>query len=258
MSARPSILSTRQLGSWPPRRLNVSVFNKILLSFLLFFARRFYHSPPVPGSGMGMFSAGTRTPPFFLGAWSPPLLRLVSLVAVALATVQAPTPSVGPQTRFGVQASGASPFAPPAIPRRESRSANINRCQVRWQRLMFSEAAPRPRSRHSPCWGPSRLVRSSPSPCLTRNGCFTGFFLIIFPALPFPFPLSSVQSPFVLFVTPPALVGVTRCKGTQCGRGCLSNRPSTYPLGRAPNSLRGPGLWCLALCTPCHSPPGVA
>ena len=97
---------------------------------------------------------------------------------------------------------------------------------------MFSEAAPRPRSRHSPCWGPSRLVRSSPSSCLTRNGCFTGFFLIIFPALPFPSPLSSVQSPFVLFVTPPALVGVTRCKGTQCGRGCLSNRPSTYPLGR--------------------------
>ena len=190
-------------------------------------------------------------PPLFLGAWSPPLLRLVSLVAVALATVQAPTPSVGPPTRFGVQASGASPFAPPAIPRRESHSANINRCQVRWQRLMFSEAAPRPRSRHSPCWGPSCLVRSSPSSCLTRNGCFTGFFLIIFPALPFPFPLSSVQSPFVLFVTPPALVGVTRCKGTQCGRSCLSNHPSTYPLGRAPNSLRGPGLWCLALCTPC-------
>ena len=115
---------------------------------------------------------------------------------------------------------------------------------------MFSEAAPRPRSRHSPCWGPSRLVRSSPSSCLTRNGCFIGFFLIIFPPFPSPFPLSSVQSPFVLFVTPPALVGVTWCKGTQCGRGCLSKRPSTYPLGRAPTSLRGPGLWCLALCTP--------
>ena len=256
MSARPLILSTRQLGSWPPRRLNVSVFNKILLSFLLFFRRSFLSFATRLGLGHGDVFGRHQDPPFFLGAWSPPLLRLVSLVAVALAIVQAPTPSVGPQTRFGVQASGASPFAPPAIPRRESRSANINLCQVRWQRLMFSEAAPRPRSRHSPCWGPSCLVCSSPS--LTRNGCFTGFFLIISPALPFPSPLSSVQSPFVLFVTPPGLVDVTRCKGTQCGRGCLTNRPSTYPLGRAPNSLRGPGLWCLALCTPCHSSPGVA
>ena len=93
---------------------------KFYCRFYCFFARRFCHLPPVTGSGMGMFSAGTRTPVFF-------------------------------------------------------------RC----------------------------LEPSSP---LARQFC----------------------------------------------RGCLSNCPSTYPLGRAPNSLRGPGLWCLALCTPCHSPPGVA
>ena len=56
--------------------------------------------------------------PPFLGAWSPPLLRLVSLVVVALATVQAPALPVAPPTRFRDQASGASPFASPAIPRR--------------------------------------------------------------------------------------------------------------------------------------------
>ena len=107
---------------------------------------------------------------------------------------------------------------------------------------MFSEGAPRPRSRHKPCWGLSRLVCSSPFSCRTRNGCFTGFFLTISPiSLPPSFPL-------VRF--PPALVGVTRWKGTLFSCSWLSNRPSTYPLGRSPNSLRGPCLWCLARCIP--------
>ena len=44
----------------------------------------------------------------------------------------------------------------------------------------------------------------------------------------------------------------------QFDRGCLSNHPSTYPLAWAPNSLRGLGLWCLALCIPCHPSPIVA
>ena len=153
---------------------------------------------------------------------------------------------VGPPTRFGEQASGASPFASPDIPRQESRSTNINRCQVRWERLMFSEAAPRPRSRYGPCRGPSRLVRSSPFSFRMRNGRFIEFFLTIFPPFPLFFFLGPV--PFCFDFTPRALVGVTRCKGTRCGRGCLSNHPSTYPLGRAPNSLWGPGLWFLALC----------
>ena len=62
----------------------------------------------------------------FLGAWSPPLLRLVSLVAVSIATVRAPTTYLGSPTHYGDQTLVRRPFASLATPRRPSRSANIN------------------------------------------------------------------------------------------------------------------------------------
>ena len=52
-----------------------------------------------------------------------------------------------------------------------------NWCQVRWQRLMFSEAAPRPRSRHKSCWGLCCLVHSSPCSCLRVTVVSPGLIL---------------------------------------------------------------------------------
>ena len=69
---------------------------------------------------------------------------------------------------------------------------NMLWCQVRWQKLMFIVAAPRPRlgstsiSLQAPL-GAFRLVRSSPRLCDTRNCCLPGFSCVFFapPSLSF-------------------------------------------------------------------------
>ena len=65
--------------------------------------------------------------PFFLGAWSPPLLRFVSEFGSGFYSNRPSTyPSLGSPTRYGDQTLVHRPFASPTTPRRSSRSANIN------------------------------------------------------------------------------------------------------------------------------------
>ena len=182
----------------------------------------------------GMLQLATEPSLRLLGAWNLPLLRLISLVTVSIATLQIPNPSVGSPTRFGDLAPLHPLYA-----------------TVKWhtvkQRPGPGPGSTQPRSHHSPqALGACRLVRPSPRSFPTRNCRFAGLLLHTF-VPPFP-PIFLFCFSLVLssYFTPPVSSGVTRYKGPYFGRDFHSNRLSTYPLGRVPNLLREPSIWCLA------------